>query len=69
MHEKGQMASKALIGRIPIAGNLVNAGISASFTETLGWTTAKKFSQGQREGISAENIFDFVENHVLDIIK
>jgi uncharacterized protein (DUF697 family) len=39
----GTFAVKAVLGIIPIAGNLVNAAISAAYTELLGWTFVEWF--------------------------
>ena len=40
----GRTVSQILIGWIPIAGNLVNAGTAATVTEALGWLLAEEFA-------------------------
>ena len=34
-----------LVGWIPIAGNIINAGTAASITEALGWALAEDFAR------------------------
>lgn len=41
----GRAASQVLLGWIPIAGNLINAGTAASVTETIGWMLAEDFAK------------------------
>ena len=38
----GRTVSQILIGWIPIAGNLVNAGTAATVTEAIGWLLAEE---------------------------
>lgn len=40
----GRAASQVLLGWIPIAGNIINAGTAASVTETIGWMLAEDFA-------------------------
>ena len=40
----GRTASQLLIGWIPIAGNIINAGTAASITEAIGWLLAEDFA-------------------------
>ena len=40
----GRTVSQILIGWIPIAGNLVNAGTAATVTEAIGWLLAEGFA-------------------------
>ena len=40
----GRTVSQILIGWIPIAGNLVNAGTAATITEAIGWLLAEGFA-------------------------
>ena len=40
----GRTVSQILIGWIPIAGNLVNAGTAATVTEAIGWLLAEEFA-------------------------
>ena len=58
IQELGKGAAKALVGIIPIAGNIVKAGVSVSFTEALGWFMANEFVEGKESGLSAEELFD-----------
>lgn len=44
----GRTASQLLVGWIPVAGNLINAGTAASITETIGWLLAKDFAAQAR---------------------
>ena len=40
----GRTVSQILIGWLPIAGNLVNAGTAATVTEAIGWLLAEEFA-------------------------
>lgn len=40
----GRTASQLLLGWIPIAGNIINAGTAASITEAIGWLLAEDFA-------------------------
>ena len=40
----GRTASQFLLGWIPIAGNILNAGTAATITETIGWLLADDFA-------------------------
>ena len=40
----GRTVSQILIGWMPIAGNLVNAGTAATVTEAIGWLLAEEFA-------------------------
>lgn len=40
----GRTASQLLLGWIPIAGNILNAGTAATITETIGWLLADDFA-------------------------
>ena len=40
----GRTVSQFLIGWIPVAGNIINAGTAASITEALGWALAEDFA-------------------------
>ena len=44
-HAVGRAASQALVGHIPVAGNVINAVTAAGLTETIGWIVAKEFEQ------------------------
>lgn len=44
----GRTASQLLIGWIPIAGNIINAGTAASITEAIGWLLAEDFASQTR---------------------
>ena len=39
----GRTASQALVGWIPVTGNVINACTAASLTETMGWMIAEDF--------------------------
>ena len=39
----GRTASQLLLGWIPIAGNIINAGTAATITEAIGWLLAADF--------------------------
>ncbi|MDR2465403.1 MAG: hypothetical protein LBD38_03905 [Streptococcaceae bacterium] len=41
----GRGVSEFLVGWIPIAGNVINAGTASIITETLGWIIANEFSE------------------------
>ena len=41
----GRLVSQFLIGWIPVAGNIINAGTAASITEALGWALAEDFAR------------------------
>ena len=40
----GRTASQLLLGWIPIAGNIINAGTAATITEAIGWLLAADFA-------------------------
>ena len=40
----GRTASQVLIGWIPVAGNIINAGTAATITEAIGWLLAEGFA-------------------------
>lgn len=40
----GRTVSQLVLGWIPVAGNIINACIAASITETIGWLLAEDFS-------------------------
>lgn len=41
----GRTTSQVLLGWIPIAGNIINAGTAASVTEAVGWLLAEDFAR------------------------
>ncbi|MDT2827138.1 MAG: hypothetical protein ACTJHK_03195 [Enterococcus viikkiensis] len=41
----GQMTSRFLIGKIPVAGNILNSSTAAVITESYGWMIANEFAQ------------------------
>ena len=41
----GRALSQFLVGWIPVAGNIINAGTAASITEALGWALAEDFAR------------------------
>lgn len=41
----GRALSQFLVGWIPVAGNIINAGTAASVTEALGWALAEDFAR------------------------
>lgn len=41
----GRALTQFLVGWIPIAGNIINAGTAASITEALGWALAEDFAR------------------------
>lgn len=43
----GKVAAKTLVGMIPIAGNIINASVAGTITETIGWAAAKQFDNGE----------------------
>lgn len=43
----GRAVASAIIGRVPILGNIVNAATAATITEALGWAVAKEFDCGE----------------------
>ncbi len=53
----GRKAAKSLVKLIPLAGNVVNAGVSASFTETLGWAVANEFAEGYKKRLNVIEVF------------
>lgn len=40
----GRTASQVLVGWIPVAGNIINAGTAATITEAIGWLLAEGFA-------------------------
>ena len=40
----GRTASQVLVGWIPVAGNIINAGTAATITEGIGWLLAEGFA-------------------------
>lgn len=58
--EVGVKVSSSLLGVIPIAGNITNAGISVAVTETLGWLIAQKFCEGRYRELDTEDVLGFV---------
>ncbi len=54
--ELGKGAAKTLVGVIPVAGNIVKAGISVTFTETLGWLMASQFAEGRNKGLGTDEL-------------
>ena len=62
--QMGQIVAKSLVGLIPGAGNIVKAGVSVSFTETLGWLIAQKFCEGRSRDLDAEDALNFVGNAI-----
>ena len=64
VQELGKGAAKQLVGMIPIAGNLVKAGVSVSFTEALGWIIANEFAKGSAVDMSPEGIFSNIRDAV-----
>ena len=40
----GRTASQLLIGWVPVAGNIINAGTAATITEAIGWLLAEEFA-------------------------
>ena len=63
----GKAVAKQLVGFIPVAGNIVKATISVTFTETLGWLIAQKFCEGRARNLDAEDalnvVGDAIKNH------
>lgn len=43
----GRGIAQALVGWIPVAGNVINAGTAAALIEALGWAIAKDFDNGK----------------------
>lgn len=41
----GRLVSQFLLGWVPIAGNIINAGTAFSITEALGWALAEDFAR------------------------
>ena len=41
----GRTAAQVLIGRIPAAGNIINACTAVSITEAMGWMLAEDFAR------------------------
>lgn len=62
--EMGKAVAKTLVGFIPVAGNITKAGISVTFTETLGWLIAQKFCEGRARSLDAEDALHFVGDGV-----
>ena len=42
----GKAVSKLALKAVPVIGNIANAAISVSFTESLGWLVANQFARG-----------------------
>lgn len=58
VQELGKGAAKSLVGVIPIAGNVVKAGISVTFTEALGWLVANHFAEGREQGLNTDELIN-----------
>ena len=43
--QAGKMTARFFVGKIPVAGNIVNATTAAAITETYGWMIAKEFDK------------------------
>ncbi len=43
----GRGVSQALVGWIPVLGNVINAGTAAGIIEILGWAVANDFANGK----------------------
>ena len=43
----GRAVAGAIVGRVPILGNIVNAATAAVITEALGWAVAREFDCGE----------------------
>lgn len=43
--QAGKMTARFFAGKIPVAGNIINATTAAAITETYGWLIAKEFSE------------------------
>lgn len=56
VQELGKGAAKTLVGMIPIAGNIVRAGVSITFTEALGWLMAARFAEGREQGLDTDEL-------------
>lgn len=56
VQELGKGAAKTLVGMIPIAGNIVKAGVSITFTEALGWLMAARFAEGRKQGLDTDEL-------------
>ncbi|MDT2669687.1 hypothetical protein [Enterococcus dongliensis] len=41
----GQMTTRFLIGKLPIAGSVINGSTAAAITESYGWIIAKEFAE------------------------
>lgn len=46
----GKAVSQAILGRIPVLGNVVNASTAAVITEAMGWAIVKEFDSGEIVG-------------------
>ncbi len=44
----GRTASQFLVGWLPVAGNVINAGTATVVTELLGWIIANEFSKEKK---------------------
>ena len=41
----GQMTARFLVGKLPLAGNIINGSTAAAITESYGWMIARHFSE------------------------
>ncbi|MEG2602362.1 MAG: hypothetical protein RSA23_05745 [Carnobacterium sp.] len=41
----GQMTARFLVGKLPLAGNIINGSTAAAITESYGWMIARDFSE------------------------
>ena len=41
----GQLTARFLVGKLPVAGNVINGSTAAAITESYGWIIAKEFSE------------------------
>lgn len=60
----GREVAKTLVGILPVAGNVVKAGVSVFFTEALGWIVANEFDEGSKKNLDAEEVFRTVEKSI-----
>lgn len=50
VRQAGQYVTRFLVGKIPIAGNILNASTAALLTEAYGWAIAQEFAQERYRG-------------------
>ncbi len=49
--QAGKMTARFFAGKIPVAGNIINATTAAAITESYGWMIAREFSEEAEQAL------------------